>query len=84
MDMPRTATLTVETIGGTGNAITEDLVITQMGASLTFTTDPANLPRRLPATRGTFTIDVMPGGGATGWTAAVTEGSTLLWWFCVH
>ena len=76
MDMPRTATLTVETVGGTGNAITEDLVLTQMGASFTFTTNPANLPR-LPATRGTFTIDVMPGGGATGWTAAVTEGSTF-------
>ena len=51
-------------------------MLTQMGASFTFATNPANLTR-LPATRGTFTIDVMPGGGATGWTAAVTEGSTF-------
>ena len=76
IDLGRSATLTIATEGGTGAAVTQDLVITQLSGPPTIsgTSAPADLSG-LSALAGSFTIAVETGVGATGWTAEVTQGA---------
>ena len=71
----RDVTFTITTTGGTGTADTRPLLLRQEAGppTLTFTADAEDLTA-LTASGITFTIDVAPGGGATGWEAEVTTG----------
>ena len=72
----RDVTFTITTTGGTGTD-TEDLTLRQLVAppALSFTTEPADLTA-IPVTGITFTIDVAPGGSATGWGGGGCRGSS--------
>ena len=77
----RDVTLTFEALDGDGNsfstAVTQQITITQLAAAptLTFSTSPIDLTDELTAAGSTFTINVATGGGASGWTAAITNGA---------
>ena len=76
----RDVTLTFEALDGDGlsfsTAVTEQITITQLGAepTLSFSTLPIDLAA-LTAGGSTFTINVATGGGASGWTAEITNGA---------
>ena len=76
----RTATITITTVGGTGNALSKTVTITQRGILPTLTLNSSNAVSIFhTATSSTDSIEVIftVGGGATGWTATLPENSFL-------
>ena len=76
----RTATITITTVGGTGNALSKTVTITQRGILPTLTLNSSNAVSIFhTATSSTDSIEVIftVGGGATGWTTTLPENSFL-------
>ena len=76
----RSAVITITTVGGTGDALSKTLTITQRGILPTLTLNSSNAVSIFhTATSSTDSIEVIftVGGGATGWTATLPENSFL-------
>ena len=71
----RTATITITTRGGTGDAVTETVMITQEAEpTLSVSTMPVTIGHDSLTSDITFTV----GGGAMGWTATSSDDSVTL------
>ena len=76
----RSAVITISTVGGTGDALSKTLTITQRGILPTLTLNSSNAVSIFhTATSSTDSIEVIftVGGGATGWTTTLPENSFL-------
>ena len=78
----RSATITISTVGGTGEAVDTVITIVQEAGppKLTLTSGDAISIATPSATISTDSIEVIftVGGGATGWTATLSENSFLM------